>query len=76
MIKFDKLFKIMEEKGISQYRMIKYYGISASQIHRMRKGKGVSTYTLNRILNILKDCKIEDILEWIPDPDDEFDNRE
>lgn len=68
MVRFDNLFKTLKENGISQYQLYTYYGINRSQIHRLRKNKPVTTYTLNRILNILGEgFTLNDIAEFIPD---------
>ncbi len=64
MIKFDKLWKTMKERGISQYKLINEYGISSSQLDRLRKNSNINTYTLNTLCKIL-DCKLEDIAEYI-----------
>ena len=32
MITYDKLWETMKKKQISQYRMIRYYGVSAGQL--------------------------------------------
>ena len=66
MIKYDKLWKTLEQKKISQYRLTKDYGIDKSQLQRLRKNMVVKTLILNRLCNIL-DCRIEDIMEFIPD---------
>jgi len=63
MIVYDKLWKTMKEKGVSQYQLIKEYSFSSGQLDRLRKNSGVSTYTLNQLCEIL-DCKIEDIMEY------------
>ena len=52
----------MKTKGVTQYRLIKYYGISAGQIGRLKKNMYVSTHTLDVLCNILK-CPVEDIME-------------
>ncbi len=67
MIKFDKLFKIFEERGITQYHLYTYKGISRSQLQRLKTGN-VNVNTLNNILNILGDCTLDDICEFVPDP--------
>ena len=36
MILFDNLWNVMKEKGISQYTLIKKYGISPGQITRLK----------------------------------------
>ena len=66
MIKYDRLWTTLKEKGISQYKLIKYYGIDKAQLHRLRKNMVVKTLILNRLCNIL-DCRIEDIMEFVPD---------
>lgn len=63
MIVFDKLWITMKEKNISQYKLIKEYGISTGQLDRLRKNENVNTYTLNLLCEIL-DCKLEDIAEY------------
>lgn len=73
MIKFDKLFKILEERGISQYQLYTYKGISRSQIQRLKTGN-VNVNTLNNVLNILEDCTLDDICEFIPDSKEEEEN--
>lgn len=63
MIVYDKLWKTMKEKNISQYKLIKDYNFSTGQLDRLRKNAGVSTYTLNMLCEIL-DCNLEDIAEY------------
>ena len=53
MIKFDRLFQILKERGISQYHLYTYKGISRSQIQRLKTGN-VNVNTLNNILNVLE----------------------
>lgn len=44
MIVFDKLWQTMKDKNISQYKLIKEYGISTGQLDRLRK-TAMSTHT-------------------------------
>lgn len=62
MVTYDRLWETMKAKGVTQYRLIKYYGISAGQIGRLKKNMYVSTHTLDVLCNILK-CPVEDIME-------------
>lgn len=64
MISYNKLWKTMQDKGISQYTLIKQYGISPAQITRLKRNESVSTHTIDVFCRILK-CKIEDIMEYI-----------
>ncbi len=66
MLKYDKLWQTLKEKDISQYKLIKDYGIDKAQLHRLRKNMVVKTIILNRLCSIL-DCRIEDIVEYVPD---------
>lgn len=69
MIKFDPLWATMKEKNISQYKLIKDYGIDNAQLHRLRKNMVVKTLIINNLCRIL-DCKVEDIMEFVPDEED------
>lgn len=63
MIVYDRLWKTMKAKDISQYRLIKYYKISAGQIGRLKENACVSTHTLDVLCTILN-CAVEDIVEF------------
>ena len=66
MITYDKLWETMKEKQISQYRLIRYYGVSAGQLGRLKKNMYVSTHTVEMLCDILE-CRVEDVLEYRPD---------
>ena len=70
MIKYDRLWATMKAKNISQYKLIKVYGIDNAQLHRLRKNMVVKTLILDRLCEIL-DCRIEDIMEHIPNEEQE-----
>ena len=70
MVTYDRLWETMKAKGVTQYRLIKYYGISAGQIGRLKKNMYVSTHTLEVFCNILK-CPVEDIIEIRQDGEDD-----
>ena len=63
MISYEKLWVTMKKKGISQYKLMKYYGVSAGQLERMKKNMHVSTHTIEKFCEIL-DCNVEDIMEF------------
>lgn len=58
------------EKGISQYRLIKTYGISNGQLNRLRKNLYISTHTVETLCRIL-DCRVEDVMEIVFDENEE-----
>ena len=63
MITFDRLWKTMQEKNISQYKLIHDYGFSSGQLDRLRKNGNISIYTLDKLCEILE-CSLEDIAEY------------
>lgn len=63
MIVYDRLWQKMKSKGISQYKLIKEYGFSSGQLDRLRKNENISTFTLNRLCDILN-CSLEEIAEY------------
>ena len=64
MIKYDPLWQTLKDKNISQYQLIKDYGIDKAQLQRLRQNMVVKTIILNRLCQIL-DCRIEDIMEYV-----------
>ena len=68
MIVYERLWQTMRRRGISQYRLIREYGVSSGQLDRLRKNQGVSTYTLDQLCRIL-DCRLDDIAEFRPAPE-------
>lgn len=64
MISFDKLWRLMKERGISQYALIKKYNVSPGQITRLKRNESVSTHTVEMFCEIL-DCDVGDIMEYI-----------
>ena len=66
MIQFDKLWKVMEQKGISTYRLREQCGIDSKTIRRLKANENMETKTLNKLCAVLE-CSLEDIAEYIPD---------
>lgn len=66
MISYENLCNVMKEKGVSQYTLIKKYGISPAQITRLKRNESVSTHTIEMFCKIL-DCNVGDIMEYIKD---------
>ena len=64
MIKYDRLWLTMQEKGISQYKLLKEYGFSSGQLDRLRKNDNISMFTLDKLCKIL-DCRVEDVIEYV-----------
>lgn len=66
MIRFDKLWKVMEQKQISTYQLREQCGIDSKTIRRLRANENMETKTLNKLCAVL-DCKLEDIAEYVKD---------
>ena len=66
MISYDGLWKIMKERGVTQYALIKRYHISPGQITRLKRNESVSTHTIEQFCKILR-CDVGDIMKYIPD---------
>ena len=65
MIVFDKLWKVMSEKGISTYALREKCGIDSKTVRRLRANDNIETKTLAKLCAVL-DCKLEDIAEYVP----------
>ena len=61
MISYDPFWNTLKAKNVSQYRLMKDYGISAGQLSRMRANQNISTHTIDILCEIL-DCEVQDIL--------------
>ena len=69
MISYEPLYKTMKEKNVSTYRLINEFGVSRSLLDRLKHNKPISTVTLNDLCTFL-DCRVEDVLTYIPDNKD------
>ena len=66
MIKFDKLWVTMKEKGISTYWLREKCGIDRKTIRRLKENDNIETKSLNKLCAAL-DCGLEDIAEYVKD---------
>ena len=70
MIRFDKLWEIMNQKGVSTYTLREKYGIDGKTINRLKNNKNTETKTLNRLCVALN-CRLEDIVEYVEQEDEQ-----
>lgn len=68
MISYEPFYVTLREKGLSTYKLINQYGISRSLLDRLKHNKPLTTVTLDDLCKILN-CKIEEIVVYIPDDD-------
>ena len=64
MIRFDRLWITMAERGVTTYELREKCGIDSKTIRRLRANDNIETKTLNKLCMVLH-CRIEDILEFI-----------
>ncbi|MBO5206333.1 MAG: helix-turn-helix transcriptional regulator [Clostridia bacterium] len=68
MIVFDRLWNTMHKKGVSTYKLREDCGIDSKTVRRLKANDNIETKTLSKLCAAL-DCKIEDIMEYVPDSD-------
>lgn len=62
MIDYSPLWKTMQEKNISQYKLIES-GIDRKTLDSLRKNKNITALTIEKLCKVL-DCTPNDILEF------------
>jgi len=63
---FEKLWSVMDKKGISTYQLREKCGIDSKTVRRLRANDNMETKTLDKLCAVL-DCRLEDIAEYVPD---------
>lgn len=64
-VTYKKLFHLMIDRGISTSELTEQAGFSANILTRLRRDQYISLESIEKICLAL-DCKIDDILEFIP----------
>lgn len=64
MIRFDKLWKTMEEKGVTTYWLREKAGIDSKTVRRLRANDNIETKTLDKLCQAL-DCPLDAIAEYV-----------
>lgn len=65
-IVYDKMVKLLDEKGVTSYTVKRDNIIGQATFRKIKKGGAIDTRTIAKICKILK-CQPGDILEYIPD---------
>ncbi len=66
MIKFDKLWVLMERRGLSTYWLREKCGVDSKTVRRLKANENMETKTLNKLCAAL-DCRLEEIAEYVKD---------
>lgn len=72
---YDKLWKLLIDKKMTRSAMRNEAGISSSSLAKLGKGENVTTEVLCRICQTLH-CDVADIMEFVPDEDNQNNNKE
>ncbi|MBO4854421.1 MAG: helix-turn-helix transcriptional regulator [Oscillospiraceae bacterium] len=64
MIRFDKLWKMLEARHVSTYQLREKCGIDSKTIRRLRANENTETKTLDKLCAALH-CKLEEIAEYV-----------
>ena len=70
MISYSPFWLTLRESSESTYTLIKNHRISSSTIDKLRKNKPLNTTTVNDLCRILN-CRIEQVMEYVPSEDDQ-----
>ena len=65
MICYEPLWKTLEEKGISQYKLINM-GIDRKTMDALRNNRNITIFTLEKLCTLLH-CRPNDIVEFVDD---------
>lgn len=66
MLKYDKLFALLESQGRAPTNWLRQNGIHAMTVNALRKGESVRTESIDKICSLL-DCQPGDIMEYVPE---------
>lgn len=65
-VSYDKLFNLMESKGIKKIDLRTTYQFNPKTVDSLTKNRSVTVDTIMKLCEILN-CQPGDILEYIPD---------
>ena len=68
-VSYKRLWKLLIDKDLKKRDLKESANLSPSLMSKLNQDKSVTTNTLVRICNAL-DCRIEDIMEIVPDEGD------
>lgn len=63
MISYKPFYETLYKQDRTEYYLIHIGGISANTLHRMKKGKSITTKTIDKLCEILE-CNVNDIIQY------------
>ena len=70
MVSYAHFWDTLKNSPESTYTLVKHHRISSSTLDKLRKNKPLTTTTINDLCRILN-CRVEDIMEYIPSEEDQ-----
>lgn len=67
-VSYKKLFHMMIERDMTNAQLLEQAGFSANIITRLKRGSYISLQSIESICRVMN-CKVDDIVEFIPDED-------
>lgn len=68
-VSYKRLWKLLIDKDMKKRELREAAGLGASLMQKLNQDKSVTITTLVKICNILN-CRIEDIMEIVPDEEE------
>ncbi|MBR5712160.1 MAG: helix-turn-helix transcriptional regulator [Lachnospiraceae bacterium] len=75
MISYKPFFQTLRERNISSYRLVTYYNVNRSLLDRLKHDRPINTTTIDDLCKLLH-CRVEDILVFIDDAENETPTEE
>lgn len=66
-VKYNKLFKMLIDRQITNNQLANWAGVSLNIITRLKRNEYIAMQTIEKICVVL-DCGVDDILEFIQEP--------
>lgn len=73
-ITYKKLFKLLIDRDMNRQDLKKICGLSSASVAKLGKGENITTDMLVRICEGMN-CKLEDIMEIVPDDEETEDGQ-
>ena len=64
LLRYEPLWKTMEQKGITTYALINKYGINSRTVSHLKHNRSITLFTMEKLCRIL-DCQAEGIVTFI-----------
>lgn len=71
MISYAPFWKTLQNSSETTYSMINKHHVSSAIIDKLRNNKPLNTTTINDLCRIFN-CKIQDIMEYLPSDNDQL----